>query len=473
MTATARRSTVNPSVFSARQIGTGDIVTTSRDSAIESDTDIDTARDALPSFADALRVWARIGFTSFGGPAGQIALMHRILVDEKRWLDERTYLLALNFCTLLPGPEAMQLATYSGWRLHGVKGGLAAGLLFVLPGAVVILALSMLYAAYGALPIVSAVFTGIKAAVLAIVLEALFKISKRSLKDATEVAIAALSFVAIFFFNLPFPLIVLAAGLFGFMRMRGATDSAAMLSSTSVPPVTPMRTLTTLAVWLAIWLAPLFAVAAAFGHDHVLSKLALLFSKLAVVTFGGAYAVLAYLTQDVVQVHGWLRPGEMLDGLGLAETTPGPLILVTEFVGYLAAYRSGGGSPVWYGVLGAAITLWATFAPCFLYIFVGAPYVERLKNAPRLKSALSAITAAVVGVILNLTVWFALHVMFRQVTAYTAGPLHVPLPQLASIDWLAVTLALVAAALLLRAKLGMMIVLASCGGLALAATALA
>ncbi|NOT72755.1 MAG: chromate efflux transporter, partial [Hyphomicrobium sp.] len=366
---------------------------------------------AAPHFADALKVWARIGVTSFGGPAGQIALMHRILVDEKKWIDERTYLLALNFCTLLPGPEAMQLATYAGWRLHGINGGLAAGLLFVLPGACLILALSMLYAAFGSVPLVTALFTGIKAAVLAIVVEALLRISKKSLKDSTEIALAALSFIAIFFLHVPFPVIVLVACVFGYWR---GLDAATDVPADSVLPVPHRQTLTTIFLWLAIWIVPLSGVALVFGADSVLAKLAWFFSKLAVVTFGGAYAVLAYMTQDAVQIHGWLKPGEMLDGLGLAETTPGPLILVTEFVGYLAAYRNGGGAPVAMGIAGAAVTLWATFAPSFLFIFAGAPYIERMKSAPRLKSALSAITAAVVGVILNLSLWFALHVIFRR-----------------------------------------------------------
>ena len=419
-----------------------------------------------PNFGEALRVWTRIGVTSFGGPAGQIALMHKILVDEKKWLDERTYLLALNFCTLLPGPEAMQLATYAGWRLHGVKGGLAAGLLFVLPGAALILVLSMLYAAFGSVLAVTALFTGIKAAVLAIVVEALLRISKKSLKDQTEYVVAALSFAAIFFLHVPFPLIVLAAGVFGYLRGLGEQLETQVVVSVPVPV---SQTLATIALWLAIWILPLALVAMIFGSDHVLAKLALFFSKLAVVTFGGAYAVLAYMAQDAVQVYGWMKPGEMLDGLGLAETTPGPLILVTEFVGYLAAYRQGGGSPVAMGILGAVVTLWATFAPCFLYIFAGAPYIERLKSAPRLKSALSAITAAVVGVVLNLSVWFAVHVIFRHVGDMSWGALHVPVPDVASLDWVALALALLAAGLLFRLHAGVMTVLGVCGGLALLA----
>ena len=418
----------------------------------------------MPSFSEALSVWTRIGLTSFGGPAGQIALMHKILVEEKKWLDERTYLLALNFCTLLPGPEAMQLATYSGWRLHGVKGGLAAGLLFVLPGAALILSLSILYAEYGAVPAVTALFTGIKAAVLAIVVEALLRISKKSLKDTTEYAIAALSFAAIFFLGVPFPVIVLAAGLFGYVRGLGAKADTVAVAAVPVPI---LQTLQTIGIWLAIWIVPLAAIAWVFGGDHVLAKLAWFFSKLAVVTFGGAYAVLAYMAQDAVQLYGWMKPGEMLDGLGLAETTPGPLILVTEFVGFLAGYRQGGGSPIAMGILGAVVTLWATFAPCFLYIFAGAPYIERLKSAPRLKSALSAITAAVVGVVLNLSVWFALHVIFGNVGNVDIGHLHVPVPVIASLNWTAAALAVLAALLLFRMHAGVMTVLGICGALAL------
>ena len=328
-------------------------------------------------------LWARIGVLSFGGPTAQIALMHRIIVDEKKWLDEPHYLSALSFCMLLPGPEAMQLATYVGWRLHGLKGGLAAGLLFVLPGALVVLALSMIYAAFGNVPIVEAIFFGIKAAVLVIVIEALLRISKRALKLREHWIIAALSFIAIFFLNAPFPLIVLAAAVFGFFR---ATEAAVAGQSSLVPAmISTSKTLRTIGIWLVIWFVPLIAIAVVFGRDHVLSQMSLFFSKLAVVTFGGAYAVLAYMGQDVVTRYGWLDAGAMMDGLGLAETTPGPLILVTEFVGYLAAYRHGGGPAVGMGLLGAFVALWATFAPCFLWIFAGAPVhrVDHTTAAPQ------------------------------------------------------------------------------------------
>jgi chromate transporter len=417
-----------------------------------------------PTFAEALRVWAKIGITSFGGPAGQIALMHRVLVEERKWIDERRYLSALNFCMLLPGPEAMQLATYVGWRLHGLKGGLAAGLLFVLPGACVILALSMIYAALGKLPIAEALLVGVKAAVLAIVVEALLRISRRGLKATADKALAAAAFVAIFFLAVPFPLIVLAAAIFGYLR--GSDPSAPMVSPSVEVPVA--RTVATAFLWLAIWIVPLLAVAAVFGQDHVLAQIGLFFSKLAVVTFGGAYAVLAYMAQDVVQHYGWLTAGEMVDGLGLAETTPGPLILVTEFVGFLAAFRHGGGNPWTMGVLGAAVTLWATFAPCFLWIFVGAPYIERLHTAPRLQSALAAVTAAVVGVILNLTVWFALHVIFARVGESWLGPLKLYTPDIWSLDWVALMLAVVAVALLFVLHRGIITTLAVCAALALA-----
>jgi chromate transporter len=417
------------------------------------------------AFAEALRVWAKIGLLSFGGPAGQIALMHRVLVEERKWIDEGRYLNALNFCMLLPGPEAMQLATYVGWRLHGFKGGLAAGLLFVLPGALVVLALSALYAAFGKVPLVEAAFVGIKAAVLAIVMEALLRIARRSLRDRTEWLIAALAFVAIFFLGVPFPLIVLAAAVVGFAR-AGSSWSPRGLALEPMPALG--GTLRAVALWLGIWIVPLAALALLLGPAHVVTQLAVFFSKLAVVTFGGAYAVLAYVAQDVVAAYGWLTAGEMLDGLGLAETTPGPLILVTEFVGFLAAHRHGGGNPWAMGLLGAAVTLWATFAPCFLWIFAGAPYIERLNAEPRLKSALAAVTAAVVGVILNLTVWFALNVVFAQVHERWLGPLRLYVPEPASLAWPALLLATLAVVLLFALHRGIVTTLGICATLALA-----
>lgn len=419
------------------------------------------------SFSEALRIWARIGILSFGGPTAQIALMHRITVDERNWLTERQFLNALGFCMLLPGPEAMQLATYSGWRLHGLKGGLAAGLLFVLPGALVVLALAAIYAAFGNVPLVEALFLGVKAAVLVIVIEALIRISRKALQSADRWVLAALSFIAIFFFALPFPLIVFSAALYGFWRGRVDTDT---FEHAPTIPVSKSETARTVLVWLAIWFAPLFGLATLLGPGHVLTQLGWFFSKLAVVTFGGAYAVLAYMGQDVVLRHEWLDAGQMMDGLGLAETTPGPLILVTEFVGYLAAYLHGG-TPQWaIGMLGALVALWATFAPCFLWIFAGAPYIDWITGQPRLRGALSAITAAVVGVILNLAVWFALHVFFAKVDSLQLGPIHVWTPALATLDWRVVLLAAISGFLLLWRHWDILAVLAVSGGLALAMT---
>ncbi len=418
-----------------------------------------------PSFRQALAVWAKIGVLSFGGPAGQIALMHRMLVEERRWIAEDRFLHALNFCMLLPGPEAMQLATYIGWRVHGTIGGLAAGLLFVLPGASVVLALSVAYAYFGQLPIVEAAFIGIKAAVLVIVIEALLRVARRALRGPYDAAIAATSFIAIFFFALPFPLIVLGAALIGFLLHPAAPPLEQ--TAPAEAPVPLSRTLKTAALWLAIWIGPLLLVAALLGRDHVATEIAIFFSKLSVVTFGGAYAALAYMAQRAVETYGWLSASEMLDGLGLAETTPGPLVLVTEFVGFLAGFRKGGEPALAFGLLGAAVTLWATFAPCFLWIFVGAPYIERLSRSPRLAGALAAVTAGVVGVILNLSLWFALHVIFGEVTATWYGPLQIWTPEPASLNIEALALAILAAALLFGLRLGIAGTLAVSAGAAL------
>ena len=410
-----------------------------------------------PSFKETLLVWARIGFLSFGGPAGQIALMHKVLVEERRWLDERRFLSALNFCMLLPGPEAMQLATYAGWRLHGVAGGLAAGLLFVLPGAFVILVLGIIYATFGKTALMEALFIGIKAAVLAIIVEALIRVARRALHGRMDWIVAALAFFALFLFAVPFPLVVVAALLAGYaFSPRTMADASLAMPA----PVSLMATLRTIGIWLAIWIVPLALVAFVFGQGHVLSQLALFFSKMAVVTFGGAYAVLAYVAQQVVQGYGWLSPGEMLDALGLAETTPGPLILVTEFVGILAAWRHGGDAPLLLGVLGALVTLWATFAPCFLWIFAGAPYIERLTQEPRLAGALKAVTAAVVGVILNLTVWFALHVLFAHVETVAVGPMVISMPVASSFQPVLAALGVLAAVLVFGLRLGIVTTMA-------------
>ncbi|MEZ5667687.1 MAG: chromate efflux transporter [Alphaproteobacteria bacterium] len=418
---------------------------------------------SAPTFAEAVRVWARIGCLSFGGPAGQIALMHREIVEQRKWLDEPDYLNALNFCMLLPGPEAMQLATYAGWRLHGVRGGLAAGLLFVLPGALVVLALTMAYAAFGRLAPVEAAFVGIKAAVLVIVVEALLRIARRALHAAAHWTIAAAAFVGIFLFEAPFPLIVGAAAAIGFaLAPQRRADGPAE------PWPSPRRTLATLGLWLAVWLVPLGLLWALLGGGHVLAEIGAFFSMLAVVTFGGAYAVLAYMAQAAVETHGWLDAGEMLDGLGLAETTPGPLILVTEFVGYLGAARSGGEASLLRGLAGAAVTLWATFAPCFLWVFAGAPYVQRIARAPRLRAALQGITAAVVGVILNLSLWFGLHVLAPGIQERATGPLRWWTLPPDGIDPVAAVLAAVAAVALLALHQGVLRTLVLCGGLALA-----
>ncbi|MGE0210868.1 MAG: chromate efflux transporter [Parvibaculaceae bacterium] len=407
-----------------------------------------------PSFGELFRTFLRIGLLSFGGPAGQIALMHRVLVEEKRWLDEPLYLRGLNFCMLLPGPEAMQLATYAGWRLHGVKGGLAAGLLFVLPGAVVVLALAALYATFGKLPLVEALFLGVKAAVLAIVIEALLRVARRALKGPADWAIAVCAFLALFVLGLPFPLVIAAAALVGFVTPQPVPASAASHS----PGSSLRSTAGTVLLWLAIWLSPLAALALLLGPDHVLVVAGVFFSKLAVVTFGGAYAVLAYMAQQAVEVHGWLDAREMVDGLGLAETTPGPLILVTEFVGYLAGHRAIGG--FWGGLAGALVTLWMTFAPCFLWIFAAAPYVEGLSALPRLSGALTAITAAVVGVIANLTLWFALHVLFGSVGSLPVGLSGMPWPVWSTIDRAALALLAAAAFVLFRLRAGIPLTLA-------------
>jgi chromate transporter len=403
------------------------------------------------SFSDAFRVWTRIGLLSFGGPAGQIALLHKEIVEERKWLNEQEFLNALNFCMLLPGPEAMQLATYCGWRLHGVKGGLAAGILFVLPGAAVILALSIAYALFGQVPFVQAAFFGIKCAVVAIVLEALLKIARRALHRPMDWVLAAAAFLALFVFALPFALVVLAAGLIGLVLSSPTANDGAVAK----PPVS--ETIRTVAIWLAIWLVPLATLMLVLGPTHVQSQLARLFSVLAVVTFGGAYSVLASLGQTVVEQMGWLTTEQMMDGFGLAETTPGPLILVGQFVAFAAA--AGTEKNLWQGLFASLVFLWMTFTPCFLWIFAGAPWIEYLSSRPRLKSALSAITAAVTGVILNLALWFALHVIFGKVERLT-GPAPVWWPDTATFDPAALALTILAAAALLFGKSGILKTLA-------------
>jgi len=376
---------------------------------------------AAPSFNEAFKVWFKIGCLSFGGPAGQIALMHRILVDEKKWIDEPRFLHALNFCMLLPGPEATQLATYVGWLLHGVRGGLVAGILFVLPGAFVMLGLSLLYALGQGVPAIDGALFGIKAAVLVIVVEALIRIGRRALKTWLLVTLAGAGFIGIFFFGAPFPLIVVAAALIGYMVAR---RSPQMLSLSGDVVTTQAhgkgrwtQALSASGIGLVLWWAPVAVALVMLGPHHVLVAIGTFFSTLAVVSFGGAYALMAYMAQEAVQNQHWLSAPEMVDGLGLAETTPGPLILVTQFVGFLAAFRNAAPfSEIDAGIIGAAMTTWVTFVPSMLWIFAGAPFIEQLRGNRRLAGALAAITAAVVGVILNLSVWFALHVLFGRVT---------------------------------------------------------
>ncbi|MYJ53075.1 MAG: chromate efflux transporter [Gammaproteobacteria bacterium] len=417
-----------------------------------------------PRLALAFRVWLRIGILSFGGPAGQIALMHDELVDSREWLSEREFMDALSFCMMLPGPEAMQLATYVGWKLNGTVGGLLAGMLFVLPGAAVMLALSAGYALWGDVGLVSALFVGIKAAVIVIVFMAMLKISARALVSLSNRLIAASAFAGIFFLAVPFPLIILSAALAGFVmggetRRRTRTTAAPGVDGEALS-----KTLAIVLLWLGIWWLPVFGLWVA-GHD-LLVEIGIFFSKLAVVTFGGAYAVLAYLGQDVVLQYGWLTTDEMMAGLGLAETTPGPLILVTELVGFLAAFRQGG---LGYGIAGAATALWTTFAPCFLWILAGAPYIHWLCSRQRLNRALSAIAAAVVGVILNLSIWFALHVFFGAVEAVSVGPFVLWRPELSTLNTESILLALLCAlaALCFKWGTGRIILLAGTGGTAL------
>lgn len=408
---------------------------------------------SAPGTPELVRVFGRIGVLSFGGPAAQIALMQRELVDNRPWLTEQQFLRALSFCMLLPGPEAMQLATYAGWRLNGTLGGLIAGLLFVLPGAAVIFALALLYVWLGDVPFVQALFLGVKAAVVVIVIEALLKVSKRALEGMLAWVIAAASFVAIFVFSQPFPLIIGVAALIGAVFMTSRAEDP-------TPLPRPRGTVATIMIWAVVWLAPL-ALLWLIAPDF-LAPLGTFFSKLAVVTFGGAYAVLAYMTQTVVQDFGWITTAQMMDALGLAETTPGPLILVTEFVGLLAGYAEGG---LALAVAAGTVTLWMTFAPCFLWIFAGAPYIDWLASRPRLSGALSAITAAVVGVILNLSLWFGIHVFFaeQQLFRFTSDPFAqggMTWPIWTSLLWQPVLLGILSGYLLLIRKLDLLVVLA-------------
>lgn len=439
------------------------------------------AVSAHPTFAEATKVWATIGFLSFGGPAGQIALMHRMLVEERKWISEPRFLHALNFCMLLPGPEAQQLATYVGWLLHGTRGGLVAGALFVLPGLVVILVLSALYAAFQETTWLDTLFFGLKAAVLAIVLEAVVRIGRRALKTNLAVVIAVVAFVAIFVFGVPFPVIVIGAGVLGYALTRmtpgalvpsakaGADgDGVADAALNRVDP-TPGRAVRVILACGAAWAAPAILLGLVLGFDTIFTPIALFFSWLAVVTFGGAYAVLAYVADAAVTAYGWLNPGEMLDGLAMAETTPGPLILVLSFVGFLAAFRDAGGlDPMAAGLLGGLLTAWVTFVPSFLWIFLGAPYMERLRGNRNLSGALAAITAAVVGVILNLALWLGLHVLFRDVGVLDLGIARPAWPVWSTLDPWALGLMLVAILALFRFHLGIVATLGICAVLGVA-----
>lgn len=430
------------------------------------------------AFNDALAVWLRIAILSFGGPAGQIAVMHHILVEEKNWISEARFLHALNYCMLLPGPEAQQLATYIGWLLHRTVGGIVAGGLFILPGVIAIMALSYVYAAYGNVGFVAALFFGLKAAVLAIVIQAVVRIGKRALRNRVMIAIAAIAFVAIFFFAAPFPSIVLAAGVIGYVGARlgrpefaaiehGGKNAAAIdrLLDDMIPDhVRPSasRALRVGALWLALWLVPVAALLVVLGPSSVFSQIAIFFSKMAMVTFGGAYAVLAYVAQQAASYYHWVEPREMLDGLGMAETTPGPLIMVVQFVGFMAAFREANGlSPMLAGTLGGLLATWVTFTPCFLWIFLGGPYIETMRGNRALAGALSAITAAVVGVILNLSIWFALHTIFRQTFPVQGLGLSFDAPALRSVDWAALALSIAAATAIFRFNVGMLVVLAA------------
>ena len=415
-----------------------------------------------PTFNEACRYWLKLGWISFGGPTGQIAIMHKDLVEKKKWIGEDHFLQALNFCMLLPGPEAQQLTIYIGWLLHGIRGGIVAGVLFVLPSVFILLGLSWLYAALGHLPAVDAIFYGLKPAVAAIVAEAVLRIGKKSLKNEVLILLAALSFIGIYFLQIPFPAIILGAGLIGWLGstllpskfvVTGKTRTTAAeyvlhdASPTQDQQANWRHSLKVIAVCLPLWFMPVVALGFWRGWQDIFVKIGLLFSQAAMVTFGGAYAVLAYISQQAVGHYGWLRPEQMIDGLGLAETTPGPLIMVTQFVGYLAAYSHAAGlTPALAGLIGGLLATWVTFTPCFMWILVGAPYIEKLRKNVKLGAALSAITAAVVGVVLNLSVFFARHVL---------------LPEGQGFDWYALAAAIIAFVGMLRFKWGMIPVI--CG----------
>lgn len=438
----------------------------------------DPTRSGQVPFREALAAHAKVAVNSFGGPAGQIAVMHRVYVEERGWVDENRFLHALNYCMFLPGPEAQQLATYIGWLLHRVRGGLVAGGLFVLPGFLAILVLSILYAGYRDLSWVQALFFGIKPAVLAIVLMAVAKIGSRALKNRVMVGLAALSFVGIFLLTVPFPLIIIGGAVIGLLGSRWWPDTFAVIrghetsdriDSSRIPRPTLGRTAGVLITGLGFWFIPLLIIGGMLGWGHIYAQEGTFFSKAAVVTFGGAYAVLAYIAQQAVEVYGWLQPGEMLDGLGMAETTPGPLIQVVQFVGFMGAYRNPGAlEPMVAGTLASLLVTWVTFVPCFLWIFLGAPYIEALRANRTLSAALSGITAAVVGVVLNLAVWFGLHTLFAEVTEQWAGPIRLLVPVAGSLSPAAAVLAIGAFVALWRFRTGMIPTLLVCAGLGMA-----
>ncbi|MCC6157903.1 MAG: chromate efflux transporter [Deltaproteobacteria bacterium] len=447
-------------------------------------------RNSPIPFREAVRAWITIALNSFGGPAAQIAVMHRVLVDERKWIGETRFLHALNYCMLLPGPEAMQLVTYMGWLLHGYAGGLVAGTLFVLPGFVAILALSSLYVAAAHVSLVAGLFVGLKAAVLAVVVQAVWRVGKRVLKHPFLMCLAVAAFVALFVFHVPFPYVILTAGIVGFFGSKlapgvfsrgtghgsaGDSDALAdrLLENHAAPHMRPRpsRDLAVAFVLALLWVAPVLAFRAAGADWDVFFRQGVLFSKAAVLTFGGAYSVLPYVSQQAVEVYGWLTPGEMMDGLGMAETTPGPLIQVVQFVGAIGAWRNPGILAPWLALLvGSWMTVWVTYTPCFLWILAGAPYVEAVRGRKALAGALTAITAAVVGVIANLAVWFALHVIFASVSD-VSGPLGVrlALPDWDSVQFVPLVLAVGAFVALTRHGAGMIRTIVACAALGLVA----
>lgn len=443
-----------------------------------SETSSSATRDVVP-FRTATRAWFGISLRTFGGPAGQIAVMHRELVDDRRWIGEQRFLHALSYRTLLPGPEAQQLAIYLGWLLNGTIGGLTAGVLFVLPGCVALMVLSGIYAKWGATDVVTAVFAGLAPAGLAIVSQAVWRIAKRALKNRVLIGIAIAAFIVLFAFNLPFPIVIGAAGLIGYAASRArpelfttksghvsGTETAAPLIADDAlhgEPPTLVRAAKILVISAVLWAAPVVAVAIGFRSNRVFVQQGLFFSGTAVVTFGGAYAVLSFVAQRAVSVYHWLLPGEMVNGLALAETTPGPLIMVVQFVGFLGAYRHPGTLNPWIaGTLGATLVVWVTFVPCFLFVFLGAPHIEQLRHNNRLSAALTGITAAVVGVIANLSIFFSIHTLFDTTTDHRWGPIQLTGPLWATVNWRAVTVAVLAFVLVFRIKLSVLKVLGIC-----------